>query len=658
MANLGSLRVPRHVEGPAFRPAGLPARLRSLLSAPGWGKKPEPRVRYGEPFLPGLAVLGRQHVPEARAYLERAEALRGRRFTYLGRTVGFPGRVDWSPGGLSDAWHLALNSLDELVPAGVAAALAPTGDVRRGWYEVATALVQEWIDGAPAGRHPTWEVPALSRRIPNLIYTHVFFAPELRAEPRPRRQLLESLYAQGEALVTGLGGRAVDRWTIHAGRALFMAGRFFDGMEARGWLEQGAAILWGQLREQVHEDGGHRDRNPAVHGLVLADYLEVLAVLQAANDDVPIWARKRVKGMADFLTRMLHPDGELSLFHGAGIGMARPVRELLATAAVVLHEPGLALPGDLPGVWPLLLVGDAGRRVHAHLPLRRQAAEARALRRTGYYALPGEVGDLMLLDGASPPPGGDAGVFGYELSVGGARMLVDAGVAGEEPEPWADYFRSTRAHNVLGVGGAEQIANGRLPAVTDVQWVARDGVFYFAGTHDGFARLSTDLRLSHRRHVFCLPGRFWIVCDQLLGSGDWEVESFLHLHPEASLSASCQGRPCFTAARSDVAWLQIVPAGASEVRVNHGVEGPAPQGWYAPRPGERRPAAVISLAHEGRAPLVLGYALLPRADGPASLAFEHDAFRLHVTLTTGGHEYGLSVVQGDVEMVTRPVRDS
>src|SRR5207244_2160090 len=109
--------------------------------------------------------------------------------------------------------------------------------------------------------------------------------------------------------------------------------------------------------------------------------------LPAANDDVPLWARKRVKAMADFLARLLHPDGEVPLFHGAALGVARPARELLATAAIVLHEPELAPPGDLPGVWPLLVVGDAGRRTHAHLPRRREGAAARALRRTGFYVL-------------------------------------------------------------------------------------------------------------------------------------------------------------------------------------------------------------------------------------------------------------------------------
>src|SRR5439155_809869 len=230
--------------------------------------------------------------------------------------------------------------------------------------------------------------------------------------------------------------------------------------------------------------------------------LEVIALLLAANDDVPLWARKRVKAMADFLARLLHPDGEVPLFHGAALGVARPARELLATAAIVLHEPELAPPGDLPGVWPLLVVGDAGRRTHAHLPRRREGAAARALRRTGFYVLPGDPGDVFLLDGESPPAGGHDGAFG----------------------------------------------------------------------------------------------------DELLGSGQWDVESFIHFHPEVRLTAACHGRPAFVASRSDAAAVEIVPAGVREIHVTAAVETPAPQGWYAARHGERRPAPVLSLAASVRLP--------------------------------------------------------
>jgi len=653
VVDLDPLRATRRAEQPAVRPAGIPGRLRSLFSAPGWTKRPEPRVRYGQTFLPGLAVLGRPHLAAAKPLLERADAVRGRRFTHLGRTVGFPGRIDWSPAGLSQAWLVELNSLDDLMALGVSAALAPSGDARRRSYNVASALVREWIAGAGEPRGVAWAPRALARRIPNLLYLHAFFAAELRADPAQRRAVLESLQAQTAALAGAVAGQPADHRLIATGRALFMAGRFFDGMEARGWLEAGAAILWAQLREQVNEDGGHRSRSPATHGLVLADYLEVIAILLAANDDVPLWARKRVKAMADFLARIVHPDGEIPVFHGAALGVARPARELLATAAIVLHEPDLAPPGDLPGVWPLLVVGDAGRRTHAHLPRRREGVEARALRRTGFYVLPGETGDVLLLDGESPPADGHDSAFGYELSVGGMRIIVDAGVGGEEPAPWAEYFHSTRAHNVVSVAGAEQRANGRIPVVSDVHWVVRDGLLYFSGTHDGFARLALDLRLNHRRRVFCLPGRFWLVCDEILGSGQWDVESFIHFHPEVRLVAACHGRPAFVASRSDAAAVAIVPAGVRDVRMTGAVETPAPQGWYAARHGARRPAPVISLAASVRLPFVFGYALVPRSGGPTALHFEHDAFRLHAVLRTGGVEYRMAVVQGDVEITSR-----
>ena len=653
MVGRGPLRMLGGAEPASTRLRELPSRLRQVFSAGAWSRKPEPRVRYGQPFLPGLTVLGRQHLDEAASYLERAEAARGRRFTYLGRTLAFPGRIDWNPRGLSVAWRTSLNSLDELRALGIAAALAALPEGRKAWYDVALGLVKDWIGGAPQGHGVAWDVPALARRIPNLIHAHVFFAPELRADPRSRRALLESLYAQAGALAAAVPGRTPDPWLIAAGRALFLAGRFFDGMEARAWLDAGTAILWGQLREQVEDDGGHRGRNPAVHAFVLGEYLEVLAVLRASNDDVPIWGRKRVKGMADFLARLLHPDGEIPLFHGAGLDDARPVRELLALAAVVLHEPALASPGELPGVWPLLLVGEPGRRTHANLPRRRVAPEPRALRRTGYFVLPGDPGDVMILDGGTPPPDGDANVFGYELSVGGQRLVVDAGAGLDDEGDWGEYFHSRRAHNVLVVHDGETFAPAS-PQATDVQWAVRDGLVCFSGSEIGFG-LSAARGLRHRRRVFCLPGRFWLVCDELMGSGVVEAASHVHFHPEVEVRATCHDKVVLTAARSENAWVQVIFAGGHEVRIERGAVEPELQGWYAPRHGERLATPTVSVAATSELPIILGYALLPRADGPATLTLEHDAFQLWATVRVGGQEHCITAIQDEVELISRSV---
>src|SRR5262249_1302008 len=273
--------------------------------------------------------------------------------------------------------------------------------------------------------------------------------------------------------------------------------------------------------------------------------------------------------------------------------------------------------------------------------------------RVGCYALPGETGGVLLVAGESPPPDGHGNVFGYELSVGGQRLIVDSGDGGEEAEPWRTYFESARAHNVMIIKGAEQGVDGHVPGVSDVEWVVKDGLRCFAGTHDGFARLSGDLQPPHRRRSFCLPGRCWRASDEVLGTGVWQAESFLHFHPEIVLSGACRSGPTFIAERSRSERVQVVPGGAAKVRAVHGLVEPNCQGWYAGSIGERRPATGMSPGEGGEAPFVFGYALLPRANGPATLRFEHDAFHFVATLVTEGHEYRIRAEQGDVELTTR-----
>ena len=648
MANLGSIGIPRRSD-PVPRPALIPGRLRSLFSVDRWNKRPEPRVRYGQRLLPGISSLALLAPDELAPVLARAEAVRARRFTHLGRTIEFSDRVDWQPADASERWAIALNALDEFVALGVAASVAPTNETRREWYEYAASLVGDWTANMPK-TGVGWTRAALVRRIPNLIYGHVLFATELRDDPERRRVFVDSLYQQVTALAAVVATSGADRDRMLAGRALYLAGRFFDDIEARGWLEVSTNLLWAQLREQVHEDGGHHARNASVHAEILASYLEVLAIHKAANDDVPIWARKRIKGMADYLARLLHPDQEMVQLQGGVLATAPAPRELLAVAAVLLHEPGLALPGELSGVWPALLLGESARKTHAHLERRSRTIEPRGLRRSGFYVLPGAVGDVMVLDGGAPTAEGAGGALSYELSVGGDQLVVSSGSSLEAPARLSPHLRSTQAYNIISVDGADQVVNGRLPVVSDVQWTVQDGVVAFTGSQDGFAHLASNLRLQHRRRVLCLPGRFWIVCDELLGSGEHTVESFIHFHPDAVIEGSCHDRLAFRAARSLGASAQIVTTGAHEVRVARGIDDPEPFGWYRPGLEKAVAAPALTLAAAGRLPLVIGYAIIPRTEERASLRLEHDAFRLVAELRIGGEEFRLAVVQGEVEL--------
>jgi hypothetical protein len=321
----------------------------------------------------------------------------------------------------------------------------------------------------------------------------------------------------------------------------------------------------------------------------------------------------------------------------------------MAVAAVVLDDPAFATTRELPGIWPVVILGKRSRRVYqtlAHAP--QGGAAPRALRRTGFYVLPGEPGDVMMLDAAASSAGRGAG-FAFECSVGGRLLIVGPGAGADDGHPLASWARGPQARNVLTDRRALVASSsaGRAAVEPEINWTMRDGLLCFLGTEQRGA----DVR--HRRSVFCLPGRFWIVCDEVLGTGEFEGESLIHLHPDAYLRAACAGgRLGLIAERSEHASVGIVVAGG-EFAVHTAVEGPRPQGWFARRPSEFDPAPALVIPVAGPLPLVTGYALLPRQSAPASLTLDSDAFQLRATLRYGDDEYTITVVDQDVELVRR-----
>jgi uncharacterized heparinase superfamily protein len=201
--------------------------------------------------------------------LATAEALRTGQFRHHGRTVTMRDHVQWYPAEAGDAWLEAHHGLGVLVPVGVASHLADAANRRHVWYEIGAGIVSDWIAEVGPSSPNAWERPVLTQRILHLIHFHEFFAAELREDTRFRGTFLRSLYDQVQQLASDVEGAPSDPWLVASGRALVTAGRFFDDLEAREWLEHGGGILWRQLQEQVNEDGGHAWRSPAWQALVL-----------------------------------------------------------------------------------------------------------------------------------------------------------------------------------------------------------------------------------------------------------------------------------------------------------------------------------------------------------------------------------------------------
>lgn len=522
--------------------------------------------------------------PGVRSHRRRqlAEEAAAGRFTFLGRSVEFgPGPVNWRPPGTSRLWQYHLH-YGEYVAA-LALAAQETLDAR--WADRAWALVDEWRATNPPGSRPGWEPYPLSLRVVHWTMALGALSAAARAAGR-LAPFVQSLATQGRFLARHLEYHLGGNHLVKNAKALFVLGTLLEGPEAAGWRRRGAALLLSELRRQILPDGGHVERSPLYHGIVLEDVLDCLALAEASppgarafEDDELRDLRATAGRMASWLEAMRHPDGGLALFNDCVVAGDPDPDELLAYAVALL-----------------------GRRAGDGAPVV-------ALPSSGYYVIRSGAGRMVIDCGAvgpdELPAHAHADTLSYELAWGTERIVVDSGTGDYALDERRRYVRSTVAHNTVMVDGAEQSEVwashrvGRRARPLGARLHSDSDTVMFTGAHDGYARLG----VFHHRHVIVLGGA-WIIVDELLGRGRHRFESFVHLHP--ALHAERAGAEAWrvSGGESGFRFRLVVMGGlASDLR----------SGWYCPDWGHAWSAPVVRLTGEAVLPVAFGYVLAPAA---------------------------------------------
>lgn len=487
-------------------------------------------------------------------------------FRFLNESRSFDlSRMDWSAPGMSRLWRYNLQYFDYLQ------------DQERSRESLAK-LISSWIEHHPPGSKDAWEPYTVSLRVVNWIKW--FLRPEFHGEVP--ELWLRSLYQQVCWLENNIEYHILANHYLKNGKALFFAGVFFDGERADRWLALGLRILREEAQEQILADGGHYERSPMYHAIVVEDYLDVLNLIQSSDNRVAEadveFLKSRVVTALDFLHDIRMPDGEIPLFNDAAFGIAPSPERLFDYAGQVI--------GYAPSPFA------AGLSVCA-----KEAS--------GYYVIR-HAGDMLVADCGSIGPDYQPGhahcdTLSYELALDGRRVVVDSGVHDYESGPERRYARSTRAHNTVAVDGCEQseiwgvfrVARRAYPLSASLG-LSGEGSARFDGAHDGYRRLPG--KVVHRRTIGYDSAEGWTVCDALQGGGNHAMESFIHLHPD------------FTAEVAGGS-IKVLEAGGGTIATID-VEGAAirlEQGWYFPEFGVRFENALIVLSCEGRLPLQLKY---------------------------------------------------
>jgi len=569
-----------------------------------------PRLSGG----PALRAVDLAIVAEESDLLARARAVRAGQFHFLNEEREDSVPVDWRAPEASRLWRFHLHYFDD-APALVLATLATRDPSYTASF---LALAHDWIDRNPPGVGDGWHPYTLSRRIPNWIYALRLAGLESRPEAR---RIVASLWEQSRSLARNLEFDIQGNHLLANVRALMFAGAFYAGERADRLWDRGVRLLRAQVAEQFLRDGGHFERSPMYHALLLQDLLECAALCRDRGG-IPGWLSVRLRRAEAWLRQMCHPDGGVALFNDCTLE-GTPHAELAAFTHALCSLRGRARNGlsALHGAvgWRQQVWCGAPERVLAILePAEEPAPVLTALAESGYFILRDpEAGHALFFDAGEPCPShlpahSHADLLSFELSLSGRRVIVDSGVCEYAPGPWRDYCRSTRAHNTVQVDGQDQsevwgsFRLGRRAHPAGVCWQASGRSATVSAAHTGYRRLPGGV--VHRRTV-SYDGREYRIVDEVTGTGSHRVESFLHFHPDTTIRMEAGG----LTAESQGVRLRITfdREAKTHLRPASEASGDQLQGWYCPGFGVCRPNPVVTLSREGALPIRMSYTISP-----------------------------------------------
>ena len=358
-------------------------------------------------------------------------------------------------------------------------------------------LIDRWVAENPVGEGNGWEPYPLSLRIVNWIKWHLA-GNVLDGAQR------NSLADQARYLSQSIEYHLLGNHLFVNAKALVFAGTFFAGEEAERWLNTGLTILHAQIKEQVLSDGGHFERSPMYHALVLEDILD-LVNLADAYGNLPQreeWATCTSR-MLCWLTHMTHPDGRVSFFNDSAFGIAPELADLNAYA----ERLGIKTTE--------VTLGDSG--------YIRLANEDTAV-----------VFDAAHIGPDYQPGHAHADTLSFELSHRGERVLVNSGTSTYENNSLRHRQRSTAAHNTATVDGldsSEVWSAFRVARRARPLDVHTDHRHFAEAGHSGYQRLTGVV--THRRRLELEASELKVI-DSFEGSGVHDVKLFFHLHPASN----------------------------------------------------------------------------------------------------------------------------
>lgn len=365
------------------------------------------------------------------------------------------------------------------------------------------SYLQQWINENKPLAGTGWEPYPLSLRIVNWV---IWFAEH----PKYATQSgLDSLSLQTEALLQQIEYHILANHLFCNAKALIFAGTYFTGKRATFWLKKGLTIIDKQINEQFLADGGHFELTPMYHSLLLWDICDLINLCDKSSQPQLLkrraqWVNIVQKGM-QWLTHMIHPDGDISFFNDSTLGIAPTYLKLKEYVDYLSIEIKSNFPKSIE-----------------------------LLPNSGYCALYFSQDHKAILDvgqtGPNYQPGhAHADTLSFEISLFNQRVFVNSGISHYQGATIRQRQRGTKKHNTLMLNHVDS------SEVWSEFRVARRALAYDLSieankiqcTHNGYQRLPG--KNTHTR-TWEMESKQLNITDKISGSFSTAI-SHLYLHP-------------------------------------------------------------------------------------------------------------------------------
>jgi len=498
----------------------------------------------------------------------RATDILDGRFTFLHLSKQFAGRVEWVNQEFTYLWDFNLHYFEYLQDL---AKLLEQEERKAPAEATIRELLRSWIENNPCPSQPAWHPYPISLRVINWI-KFLINHPHFQSA-----EIHQSLYGQIFFLDKNLEMHLLVNHLLENARALIFGGLYFSGPEAERWLARGLRVLREQLREQLLPQGGHFERSPMYHALLVGGLSDTLLFLERREIEVD-WLREALRQMVDWLCRITCPDGSFPLFNDAALGICAGPQAVI----------------------------DNARRIIGYQP----ADQPRPLHECdGFYVFSADD-FYCAIDGAPigplyNPGHAHADNFTYELFFSRRRLIVDSGTYSYDIDEFRRHLRSTRAHNTVVINGLDsseiwgsfRVARRSDPGVSKA--IRRPDCSAFYGQY--LNKVRPGEKIVHERLAVLHDAGWFLVWDQIGGKGRLDAVSNLHLGPEWSLAKE-EG---LTLVNRDAGLsLFCYPDPASRIESTAAL--------YAPEFGKKIAIQKLEFHVEGAQSVEIGYVLTAR----------------------------------------------